>query len=95
VLNALRKFSGRKNFGIQVVTGKNQALNEDGAWYYNRIITNPSNINYGEYDGAGITELEFALNETSRDYINPSGKFKGKVIRDKNGAVSGIVFEQQ
>ncbi|MDQ0110654.1 ABC transporter permease [Paenibacillus harenae] len=95
VLNALRKFGGRSNFGIQVITGKNQAASSSGTWYYNTINVDSSNTSYGTKTGIGVNVLTSALDETNPHYINPSGKFKGTVIRDKNGAVSGIVFDQQ
>ncbi|KJD42879.1 hypothetical protein [Paenibacillus terrae] len=32
---------------------------------------------------------------TSNEYVNPSGQFKGEVVRDANNVVTGLTFTQQ
>lgn len=87
VVGVIRKFNG-DYLGIQVKTGKNTS----GTWYgYNVTI---------DSDGAIITNTALstvsdAVDETSNDYVNPNGKFLGKVYRDANGTITAITFTQQ
>jgi hypothetical protein len=90
VLNAIRKYLSKDAFGIQVTTGKNQAAGEGGAWY-NREVMSDGSVSTG-YEYISVAP---ALVESSREYINPSGQFKGKVLRDSNGVVRGLSFTQQ
>lgn len=98
VVNALRKFKDKGSFGVQVRTGKNIANSNIGSWYHKHVIvtSDPEDVNYGqvspiEPDGT----LAKATNEVNEDYINPSGKFKSKLIRDKSNAIRAIVFNQE
>ena len=97
VLNAIRKFKDKDSFGLQVRTGKNVAVGYSGSWYHKIIDTaNPNDPNYGQvlssYPNGSLAN---ATNENDSDYINPSGKFKSSLIRDKSNAIRAIVFFQE
>lgn len=82
VLNVIRKYEG-KNIGILVKTNKIET-------FYGREF----NENTGALTGqTGKTYAE-ALEPTNDHYINPYGSFKGKVVRDANNVIVGLVFVQ-
>ncbi len=86
VVNVIRKF-GDDFLGIQVMTGKNAA----GTWYgYTVALT----ADKGTIGAAASSSISNAIDETSNLYINPNGRFMGKVYRDSNGAVVAITFDQ-
>lgn len=90
VINAIRKFFKQDQFGIRVVTGKNRASKSDGNHYGYYVLPN------GEIAGNNRNDsIDTALNESSDNYVNPSGKFKAKLIVDSSNVTRGIVFEQQ
>lgn len=83
VINAIRKFDKEK-IGIKVVTGKSTTC------YINNISTNEN-----ELSGQGATsDLKNASDSKNKNYINPNGKFNGKVLRDANNSIIGIKFSQ-
>lgn len=87
VVGAIRKFDG-DYIGIQVKTGKNTL----GTWYgYNVTIASDIAV----ITGAALSTISDAIDETSNDYINPNGKFLGKVYRDSNGTISAVIFTQK
>lgn len=87
VVNAITKF--QKDYtGIEVITGKVPA----GIWYIHNV-TISSNV--GTVGGAAAGTIALATDTTSSNYINPTGSFKGSVVRDANGAVSALIFIQQ
>ncbi|MBA9084064.1 hypothetical protein FHR92_000518 [Fontibacillus solani] len=92
VTNALRKFKDRGQFGIQVKTGKNNA----GQWYGNELnISNLSTAEqYGAVSGNSYADISNSWNESLNDYVNPSGKFKARVIKDNSNVVRGLIFTQ-
>ncbi|OPA74651.1 ABC transporter permease [Paenibacillus selenitireducens] len=94
VVNALRKFADKEQFGIQIVTGKNRA----GSWYGKTINTNGAvdNPDFGSVvEGTDATgNLTEASDESKKDYVNPSGKFKAKIVTDRSNVIRGIIFEQ-
>lgn len=92
VTNALRKFKDREQFGIQVKTGKNKA----GEWYGNilRISGSMNADEYGSVIGASSVDISNTWNEVLNEYVNPSGKFKAKVVKDNSNVVRGLVFVQ-
>jgi hypothetical protein len=96
VINAIRKYQNKEMFGIQVTTGKNTKDNIEGLWYGDIISTvgNPGTPGYGSYLGDGTGSLDLATDEKLPYYINPSGQFKGKIIRDNNNVTRGITFVQ-
>ncbi|MDQ0271216.1 hypothetical protein [Cytobacillus purgationiresistens] len=81
VINAIRKFEG-KEIGIKVETGKS-----DTSWY---------NYSFTEdFLGKATGNSENIINETSPAYINPSGNFNAKVVRDSNRVIRAIEFIQE
>lgn len=86
VTNALRKYKDKDQFGILVRTGKNKS----GQWYGNTLgeqgtVPEPNNRN---------KNIEESMNETSLNYVNPSGKFKARIITDMSNVIRGIEFDQ-
>ncbi|MGV2887631.1 ABC transporter permease [Paenibacillus taichungensis] len=93
VVNALRKFQDKNEFGVQVVTGKNPT----GSWYFKTVNTTVpvGSTGYGSITGTTPTgTLANALNEAVNDYINPSGKFKAQIVKDNSNVIRGIIFIQ-
>ncbi|MED5018112.1 ABC transporter permease [Paenibacillus chibensis] len=94
VTNALRKFRDKDQFGILVKTGKNR----DGQWYGNTLFTDDelTNDRFGAVDESKrrTGDLRNTILESSNEYVNPSGKFKASVIKDKSNVVRGLIFEQ-
>ncbi|MEF2967264.1 ABC transporter permease [Paenibacillus sp. M1] len=92
VTNALRKFRDREEFGIQVKTGKNSS----GEWYGDilKISGTLSAEEYGSVSGSSGADISDTWNEKLDEYVNPSGKFKAKVIKDNSNVVRGITFTQ-
>jgi len=108
VMNAIRKFSDKNEFGIQVVTGKNKQVagvageknnvivRDYGSWYnYAITYTDATKTVVSHLTQTGATgSLEKALSQGNDDYINPSGKFKSQIVYDSSRAVRGIIFIQ-
>ncbi|MEF2964210.1 ABC transporter permease [Paenibacillus sp. M1] len=96
VLNAIRQYMNLEQFGIQVTTGKQIFEGEDQTSFYGNDFEEENGIisKIGDDDDKN-TELDKALNESFDEYINPSGKFKSYIVRDKNKMIRGIVFTQQ
>lgn len=93
VMNALRKFQDKGEFGVQVITGKNTA----GSWYFKTVdITVPvGSSGYGSITSTQSSgTIADASNEALNDYINPAGKFKAQIIKDNSNVIRGIVFTQ-
>lgn len=87
VVGAIRKFDG-DYIGIQVITGKNTT----GTWYgYEVTITGEK----ASITGESSSTISDAIDETSINYINPNGKFLGKVYRDANGTIAAVTFTQK
>lgn len=99
VVNALRKFYMKDQFGVIVVTGKDKNKNnKEGTLYtsennYKEGFLNslPTDHKYSSYKKS-ITDV---TNESSDAYVNPSGKFKANIIYDDNNVVRLIKFEQK
>lgn len=86
VVNTLNKFQN-SSYGVKVITGKNAS----GTWYV-RTVDESNNNALGSASSADISDT---IDETDNEYVNPNGSFIGKVLRDKNGTVTGIIFTQQ
>lgn len=99
VLNAIRQYMNLKQFGIKVTTGKQVGAGTSGAnlssFYGNYFEENNGIMQSIGSDSGKRTDLDYALDESSIDYINPSGKFESYIVRDKNNMIRGIVFRQQ
>lgn len=86
VVNLISKYQ-KGAFGIKVITGKDTT----GTWYIKTVDEGGSNA-LGSDSSADMSNT---MVETSDKYVNPNGKFLGKVLRDKNGVVTGVTFVQQ
>jgi hypothetical protein len=86
VVNLLSKYQ-KGSFGLKVITGKDTT----GTWYIKTVDEAASNA-LGSDSSA---DMGNTMVETSDKYVNPNGKFMGKILRDKNGSVTGIVLAQQ
>ena len=82
VLNVIRKYQGQ-SLGILVKTNKIST-------YYGVSFDEATGALTGQ---AGKTYTD-ALDPANDHYINPYGSFKGKVVRDINNVIVGIIFEQ-
>ncbi|MFD1175678.1 ABC transporter permease [Paenibacillus puldeungensis] len=92
VTNALRKFKDREQFGILVRTGKNKS----GEWYGNilSISGQESSEQFGSVNGTSQADISNSWNEVYDQYVNPSGKFKARVVKDNSNVVRGLIFTQ-
>lgn len=83
VINVIRKFSD-ETIGVKVVTKKNTS-------YYIYQF----NDSDGTLKNASVLDYKSAQVTTNSNYINPTGRFLGSVIRDANGTITGLSFVQQ
>ncbi|MEC0239540.1 ABC transporter permease [Paenibacillus dokdonensis] len=94
VTNALRKFYDKDQFGILVKTGKNKG----GQWYGNTLFIDDvvTDDRFGSVDDNKnkTGDLRNTTLESSNEYVNPSGKFKASIVRDKSNVVRGLIFVQ-
>ncbi|GAA0379077.1 ABC transporter permease [Paenibacillus motobuensis] len=90
VTNALRKFKERDQFGIQVLTGKNR----QGEWYGNTLNITGNADDYGSVINRSSADISNSWNEKLNEYVNPSGKFKARVVKDNSNVVRGLIFTQ-
>lgn len=93
VLNAVRQYMNQEQFGIQVITGKQKAANPDsqGTFYGDTFDTVSGQITSDKKNPS----LADAETQSENEYINPSGKFKSSIVRDKNNMIRGIIFKQE
>lgn len=82
VLNVIKKFQNDK-IGIMVKTNKSITC-------YGYIFDEET----GDISKKSDTAYEVAADSDSNMYINPYVNFEGKLIRDSNEVITGIVFEQ-
>ncbi|MEO2202668.1 ABC transporter permease [Paenibacillus pabuli] len=94
VTNALRKYADKDQFGIQVITGKNKG----GQWYGNElnISQDINNADYGSViaPDSKVGSINQTMSEKDNQYVNPSGKFKAVIVKDKSNVVRGLIFQQ-
>ncbi|MBO5154470.1 MAG: hypothetical protein J6C00_09000 [Eubacterium sp.] len=83
VINVIRKF-GDEMIGIKVQTKKNTS-------YYIYQFSDAD----GSLKNASTLDYKSAQNAASANYINPTGRFLGSVVRDANGTITGLSFVQQ
>lgn len=83
VLNVIKKYDNDL-VGIYVKTGKSST-------YYNAEF----DLTNGDYVKESLNNYKIALDDTKDTYINPYGKFKGRVVTDGNNVITGIEFMQQ
>ncbi|MFJ2047218.1 ABC transporter permease [Paenibacillus taichungensis] len=93
VLNAVRQYMNQEQFGVQVITGKQKAANPDsqGTFYGDTFDTVSGQITSTKKNPS-LTDAE---TQSENEYINPSGKFKSSIVRDKNNMIRGIIFKQE
>lgn len=92
VTNTIKKMENDGAAGKIAVQVKT-LTNTSGTWYYNTF--SGSNGSGSLSLGAnGDLKNTYDINN-SNEYINPSGKFMGTVLRDKNNAIRAIVFTQK
>lgn len=83
VINVIRKFRD-ETIGVKVQTKKNTS-------YYIYQF----NDSDGSLKQASALDYKSAQSATSANYINPTGRFLGAVVRDANGTITGLSFVQQ
>ena len=83
VINVIRKFSDEM-IGVKVQTKKNTS-------YYIYQFNDTD----GSLKNASSLDYKSAQNAASANYINPTGRFLGAVVRDANGTITGLSFVQQ
>jgi hypothetical protein len=88
VLNAVRQYMNQEQFGVQVITGKQR--NTVGT-FYGDVFNDIGEIS----DIGGTLSLSNAEKQSADEYINPSGKFRSSIVRDKNNMIRGIIFRQE
>ena len=49
----------------------------------------------GSLKGSSALDYKSAQVATNSNYINPTGRFLGAVVRDANGTITGLSFVQQ
>lgn len=82
VVNVIKKMDG-EGIGVCVVTNKNESFY---GYKFDKIS--------GELKEAVSSDCADACNNINAKYINPYAEFSGKVVRDKNDVITGIVFKQ-
>ncbi len=88
VIGALRKFETQGNdqkLAIYVETGRNVGA---GTWYYSQFGSD-------QVTASSVTTIEKAMKPTDNNYVNPSGRFNGSIVRDTNGVIRAIKFTQR
>ena len=85
VVNVLNKFKD-EYIGIQVETHKTST------WYIYNVTLNGD---LGTINEKSDFKISDTMDETNQRYINPNGKFLGRVIRDENGTVVALTFTQK
>lgn len=83
VLNVIRRFQNEV-CGICVKTNKCET-------FYGYAF----DLMSGDLNGEVENTYKIARTEENKEYINPSARFLGNVIRDVNGTITGIEFTQQ
>ncbi len=83
VVNLIRKFAD-EGIGIKVVTKKSESF------YLHKFNTADGEL----LDGATLT-YKSAQDVSKSNYINPTGRFEGAVVRDANDTITGLIFTQE
>lgn len=83
VRNVIRKFQDEM-VGVLVKTNK-------GNTYYGYHFSEET----GELEEGETGEYSQTQTQGTQQYINPAGRFSGTLIRDANGAITGLVFQQK
>lgn len=83
VINVIRKF-GDEMLGVKVQTKKNTS-------YYIYQFNDAD----GSLKSMSALDYKSAQVATNSNYINPTGRFLGGVVKDANGTITGLSFVQQ
>lgn len=89
VVRAIKKIQDSGDYiGVQVTTHKASSI-----WY----VYDASDIDNLSVAGGGwgSDPLDDAQDVTNTNYINPSAKFNGTVLRDSNDRIAAISFDQE
>lgn len=89
VVNIIRKFEN-EYIGVKVITKKDPS----GKCYIKNVTVDSTN-NVGKIGKGKAKPVSEAIDETKTNYVNPNGVFKGKLYRDENATIVGLVFTQQ
>lgn len=82
VINVIRKFRN-ESIGIVVTTKRSTTS-------YNYTVDEEN----GMLKKSDVAEYKSGTGAEEMNFINPTARFNGKVIRDANGTVTGIKFTQ-
>jgi hypothetical protein len=82
VINCIRKFRN-ETLGIVVTTKK-------GTTSYHYTVDEKN----GSLSKASKSEYKTSMEITDKEYINPTARFSGAVVRDANDTIIGIKFVQ-
>lgn len=85
VINAIRQYAKKPQFGIKVITGKGDVS------FYGNTFQDDGTVS----TAAKIQDYSKAEDPTSPAYVNLSGNFEPKLVRDGNSVIRGIIFKQQ
>lgn len=83
VINVIRKFSD-ETLGVKVQTKKHTC-------YYHYEFDDAD----GSIKTTSSLDYKSAQVPANVNYINPTGRFLGSVVRDVNGTITGLTFIQQ
>mgnify|MGYP006421337503 CR=1 FL=1 len=94
VVNLVRKYR-EDRIGIYVKTGKDGDNN--GTWYINNISLNNTDdeVYIGSIDSEDGESLSPLIDEENDKYVNPNGRFLGKIVRNENDSIIGLHFVQK
>ncbi|RCX13009.1 hypothetical protein DFR58_11966 [Anaerobacterium chartisolvens] len=89
VLNFIEK-NKKASFGVKVITN----LNTAGVCYI-KEVTSTGGIGNDISESDTDNYINIAKDVKRATYINPNGRFLGKVYKNANGAITGLLFTQQ
>ncbi|MGM0379632.1 MAG: hypothetical protein ACQEQE_07785 [Bacillota bacterium] len=92
VVNLVRKYRDDR-VGIYIETGKDT----NGTWYNNEIdgVDSDDEVYVGSIESENGESLSTLLDEENDEYVNPNGRFLGRVVRNENDSIIGLYFEQE
>lgn len=88
VRNALEEFKDA-GIAIRILTLKNKAAGGNGEYYFYDLKADFTN------DDTYDDDISDTKDKAEDNYVNPSGKFVGTILRDPNKSITGIQFTQQ
>ena len=79
-----------EELAIAVLTLANQGDGGESIRYYSRVLSSTN-----EFVSGSVPATLDQSSKSNSDYITPSGKFIGRVLRNQNDEVTGILFTQK